>query len=86
MNISDKIKKLFKSEKGIKKEINDLKRKILIMDQRMYDVSQEFWRDGGICCEGCGIRHWHEWQDKQERRIKRLKELEDKLLRDTKNH
>ncbi len=69
--------------KGIKREIADLEKKIQAEDTRMQQVETRFWKEGGLCCPGCGVKGWHKWVEAQKRRQKRLEQLKAKLERDS---
>lgn len=68
-----------KKTSPLKVELKNLQQKIRETEAHMHNLSAEFWRDGGICCEGCGIRGWHDLIDKQERREARVMQLKKKL-------
>jgi hypothetical protein len=69
--------------KGIKREIADLENKIRAEAARMQQVEARFWKEGGMCCPGCGVKGWYDWVEAQERRQKRLEQLKAKLERDS---
>jgi len=67
--------------KGLKREIQDLQRKIPATDLWLEEVEQRFWREGGICCPGCGVQGFSDAQDAQKRRRLRLAQLQAQLER-----
>lgn len=64
----------------LKKEIEDLKQKIQLMDRKMGDIETAFWRNGGSCCPGCGVPGWYDMIEDQRNRELRLKQLESRLV------
>lgn len=62
-------------------ELVNLKKNIRITENHMSDLSREFWSNGGLCCEGCGIPGWHGLVIKQQRREERIEQIEAKLTK-----
>jgi hypothetical protein len=63
----------------LKTELENLKKRFAEDEVRLQKVSDDFWRNGGICCPGCGVRGFLDLQFKQERRLLRMDGIKKKL-------
>jgi hypothetical protein len=36
-------------------ELKNLERNLASTEEHLSEVSEEFWRDGGVCCPCCGV-------------------------------
>lgn len=52
----------------LEREIVRIKCKIAVEDDRMSQISDQFFEDGGICCPACGVPGYSESMSAQERR------------------
>ena len=66
----------------LKTELDNLLTNIKRTKRLMEKIEAAFWRDGGICCPGCGCPGYRDLESKQERREKRIEEIRAKLMRD----
>jgi len=66
----------------LKIELKNLRRSYAADDERMLEMSDNFWRNGGVCCPGCGVPGYNDLRDKQYRRLRRIEGIEKKLERD----
>ena len=64
---------------GLKLELANLQKQIIRTDRHLEEMSDEFWRSGGVCCPSCGMPGYSELMWKQERRELRVKQIEKKL-------
>jgi DNA repair exonuclease SbcCD ATPase subunit len=63
---------------GIALAMEQLESKIAREDARMDEISDQFFRDGGVCCPSCGEPGYTELKLAQERREKWLSILKKK--------
>jgi hypothetical protein len=67
-----KRKRRTKAAGGIALDIERIERKIRKEEDRMAEMSDLFFRDGGVCCPFCGMPGYSELALAQERREKWL--------------
>jgi hypothetical protein len=65
------------------REITNLERKMLKVELHMDRLEDQFWRDGGGCCPGCGMPGYSDLQSAQDRRERWMKILQAKLAKIT---
>lgn len=63
----------------LKIELANLRKRFAENEVRLQRASDDFWRNGGICCPGCGVPGFLDLQFKQERRLLRIDGLKRKL-------
>ncbi|MNI77787.1 hypothetical protein D3C87_324660 [compost metagenome] len=64
---------------NLKTELENLYKNIYITERYLGELSDTFWKNGGICCPCCGVEGYSELELKQERREKRVLEIKAKL-------
>jgi hypothetical protein len=62
----------------MERDIVRLERKIAREEDRMSEISDDFFKNGGVCCPSCGVPGYSDLQYKQERRERWLKILKAK--------
>lgn len=67
----------------LRAELTNLERRIASINLYLYDLEQDFWASGGVCCAGCGVREFNDLLQKQERLQQRANQIKDKLKRDS---
>jgi hypothetical protein len=63
----------------LKIELANLRKRYAADEERLAILADDFWRNGGICCPGCGVPGYTDLQEKQERRLLRISGIEQKL-------
>ena len=63
----------------LKIELQNLYLKVAQTDQHLFELERGFWKNGGICCPGCGVPGYRDLCEKQERRLLRISGIEAKL-------
>jgi hypothetical protein len=65
----------------LEREISRLERKIASEEKHMAEISDSFFRNGGVCCPSCGEPGYSELMRAQERRERWLSVLKQKQVR-----
>lgn len=73
------LRRFLKKPSPLRVELTNLEHRVLQEDLRLYELEQQFWSDGGVCCPYCGIPGFSGAVDKQVRRKARITQIEHKL-------